>query len=77
MIRELLREKTGALAFGFAAVLAPVIMVLPSTCGTLCAGCPLSGGCLTVPAVAAGIGIFGLRKRATPRSGHPDGDGRK
>ena len=75
MIRGLLKEKAGALAFGFAALLAPVIMLLPSTCGSLCAGCPLSGGCLTVPAVAAGIGALGLRKRLGAVAGRFTGDG--
>lgn len=63
MIRRLLKEKTGAVAFGIAAVLAPVIMLFPASCGALCAGCPLSGGCLTVPAVAAGLGALSLRAR--------------
>lgn len=75
MIRGLFKEKAGALAFGFAAILAPVIMLLPSSCGSLCAGCPLSGGCLTVPAVAAGIGALGLRARIRAVGGRFIGDG--
>jgi hypothetical protein len=69
MIRGLLKEKAGALAFGFAAALAPVIMLLPSSCGSFCAGCPLSGGCLTVPVVAAGIGALGLGARIRATAG--------
>ncbi len=63
MILTLLKEKTSALAFIIAAGIAPIAFFLPLSCGAACAGCPAGGGCLLIPAVAAGIGAAGLRSR--------------
>ncbi len=63
MIPALVREKTGMLAFGIAALFPPFATLIPASCGVACGGCPLTGGCLAIPAVAAGIGVFSSRPR--------------
>ncbi|HEX3002190.1 MAG TPA: hypothetical protein VHN82_07475 [Methanoregula sp.] len=57
------RKRAGIFAFALAASLAPLATLIPASCGTACGACPLSGGCLAVPAVAVGIGAFGVRSR--------------
>ncbi|MDD5188252.1 MAG: hypothetical protein PHF57_08595 [Methanoregula sp.] len=63
MILTILREKAGMLAFGLAAFFAPLSTFIPASCGVACGGCPLGGGCLAIPVVAAGIGAFSCRSR--------------
>ncbi len=63
MILPLLKVKMGILAFGLAALFAPVATLVPSSCGAACGGCPLAGGCMVVPAVAVGIGVIRFRTR--------------
>lgn len=61
MIMAFVREKMGVLAFGLAATVAPAATLIPASCGIACGGCPLAGGCLAFPAIAAGIGAFSFR----------------
>jgi hypothetical protein len=63
MIFSILREKAGMIAFALAASVAPLATFVPASCGAACGGCPLAGGCLAIPAVAAGIGAYSLRFR--------------
>jgi hypothetical protein len=63
MIPALLREKAGVFAFALAAFFAPLATLVPGSCGAACGGCPLAGGCLAIPVVAAGIGAFSCGPR--------------
>jgi hypothetical protein len=63
VILRFLKDRMGILAFGFAALAAPLAMLVPTSCGAACAGCPLAGGCIVVPVVAVGIGASGLMMR--------------
>lgn len=69
MILSRVREKTGIFAFALAAFFTPLASFIPASCGAACGGCPLTGGCLAIPTVAAGIGFFsfGPRIRAIAR----------
>jgi hypothetical protein len=63
MIFSFVKEKAGMIAFALAALITPLATFVPASCGAACAGCPLAGGCLAIPAVAMGIGVFSLRSR--------------
>jgi hypothetical protein len=69
MIPAFVREKTGIFAFALAAFFAPLATLVPASCGAACGGCPLAGGCLAIPAVAAGIGAFSFGPRIRAMAG--------
>jgi|GEM_PF-1030723 len=61
-----LKEGIGMVIFDLAALFAPLATLVPSACGS-CAGCPIAGGCIVVPAVAVRNGGFGFRDRIRSR----------
>lgn len=63
MIGPFIRKKYQMLVFGLAALFPPFTILVPTSCGTACGMCPLSGGCLALPLVAACTWAFSFRSR--------------